>query len=47
LRHGWHIAVGYVIGFFVLLAVLGWQPQDKRVRAGAERPAASHTLTPT
>jgi Na+/H+ antiporter NhaD/arsenite permease-like protein len=47
LRHGWHIAVGYVIGFFVLLAVLGWQPQDKRVRAGAERPAASQTLTPT
>jgi Na+/H+ antiporter NhaD/arsenite permease-like protein len=32
LRHGWHVAVGYVIGFFVLLAVLGWHPQDKRVR---------------
>jgi Na+/H+ antiporter NhaD/arsenite permease-like protein len=26
LRHGWHVAVGYVIGFFVLLAVLGWHP---------------------
>ena len=26
LRHGWHVAVAYVIGFFVLLAVLGWHP---------------------
>jgi Na+/H+ antiporter NhaD/arsenite permease-like protein len=26
LRHGWHVAVAYVIGFFVLYAVLGWQP---------------------
>jgi Na+/H+ antiporter NhaD/arsenite permease-like protein len=35
LRHGWHVAVGYVIGFFVLLAVLGWHPHDKRVRGAA------------
>ncbi len=27
LRHGWHVAVAYVIGFFALLAVLGWHPQ--------------------
>jgi Na+/H+ antiporter NhaD/arsenite permease-like protein len=26
LRHGWHVAIAYVIGFFVLLAVLGWHP---------------------
>ncbi|MBF0127732.1 MAG: citrate transporter [Magnetococcales bacterium] len=25
-RHGWHIPVGYVIGFFVMLAVMGWHP---------------------
>jgi Na+/H+ antiporter NhaD/arsenite permease-like protein len=25
-RDGWHVAVAYVVGFFVLLAVLGWQP---------------------
>ena len=24
LRHGWHVALAYVIGFFVMLAVLGW-----------------------
>jgi len=28
LRHGWHVAIGYVVGFFVLLAVLGWQPHE-------------------
>ena len=26
LRHGWFIAVGYVIGFFALLFTLGWEP---------------------
>jgi hypothetical protein len=26
LRHGWYIAVAYVIGFFALLAILGWHP---------------------
>ncbi|MGZ5650518.1 MAG: SLC13 family permease [Usitatibacter sp.] len=32
LRHGWHVAVAYVIGFFVLLAVLGWHPHDQHTR---------------
>src|SRR6202165_3343509 len=26
LKHGWHVAIAYVIGFFVLYAVLGWHP---------------------
>lgn len=26
LKGGWHVAVAYVIGFFVLLALLGWHP---------------------
>jgi len=30
LTQGWHVTVAYVIGFFVLLAVLGWHPTDKR-----------------
>jgi Na+/H+ antiporter NhaD/arsenite permease-like protein len=36
LKGGWHVAVAYVIGFFVLLAVLGWHPDEehrKRVKA--------------
>lgn len=27
LRHGWHVALGYVVGFAVLAAVLGWHPE--------------------
>lgn len=26
LRHGWHVALAYVIGFLVLYGTLGWQP---------------------
>jgi Na+/H+ antiporter NhaD/arsenite permease-like protein len=26
LRHGWYVPVAYVLGFFVMLAVLGWHP---------------------
>jgi Na+/H+ antiporter NhaD/arsenite permease-like protein len=26
LWHGWHVAVAYVIGFFFMLAIIGWHP---------------------
>ena len=26
LRHGWHVALAYVIGFFLMYAVIGWHP---------------------
>jgi hypothetical protein len=26
LKAGWGIALGYVVGFFVMLVVLGWKP---------------------
>lgn len=26
-RHGWHVAVAYVLGFLALLWLLGWQPE--------------------
>jgi hypothetical protein len=28
LRQGWHVAVGYVVGFIVLMLTLGWNPQQ-------------------
>jgi Na+/H+ antiporter NhaD/arsenite permease-like protein len=28
LRQGWYVAVGYVVGFIVLMAALGWNPHD-------------------
>ena len=30
LYHGWHVTVAYVIGFVVLLALVGWHPTPKR-----------------
>ncbi len=25
-KHGWHVAIAYAIGFFLMLAILGWHP---------------------
>jgi Na+/H+ antiporter NhaD/arsenite permease-like protein len=30
IAQGWHVTLAYIVGFFVLLAVLGWHPTDKR-----------------
>ncbi|MBF0152985.1 MAG: citrate transporter [Magnetococcales bacterium] len=29
LKNGWHVTVAYIIGFFILLSALGWQPGNK------------------
>ena len=38
LKHGWHVALAYVVGFLVLFAVLGWHPNPphKQPRAAAD-----------
>ena len=46
LRHGWHVALAYVLGFFVLLLVLGWHPTDKRGTARTPVPAAAPATAP-
>jgi Na+/H+ antiporter NhaD/arsenite permease-like protein len=38
LKHGWHVAVAYVVGFFVMLSILGWHPNAPHKMP---RPAAS------
>ena len=35
-RHGWHVALAYVLGFFVFLLIAGWHPTDKRGQALAD-----------
>jgi Na+/H+ antiporter NhaD/arsenite permease-like protein len=41
LKHGWHVALAYVIGFFVLYAVLGWHPNaPHKAKPAAETPRA-------
>ncbi|HSA88274.1 MAG TPA: citrate transporter [Burkholderiales bacterium] len=32
-RHGWHVTLAYVVGFLVMLALVGWHPTDKRGHA--------------
>jgi Na+/H+ antiporter NhaD/arsenite permease-like protein len=44
LRDGWHVALAYVFGFFVMLAILGWTadaPHRKRVELPAHQ---AHTV---
>ena len=41
LKHGWHVALAYVIGFFVMLAVLGWHPDAAIKRDAVATPAAA------
>jgi Na+/H+ antiporter NhaD/arsenite permease-like protein len=30
LKNGWHIAVAYIIGFFTLYLIMGWEPADNK-----------------
>ncbi len=39
LRHGWHVAVAYVIGFFVMLAMIGFHPDTVLKGSAASTPA--------
>jgi hypothetical protein len=43
LRFGWHVAIAYVVGFFVLLAVLGWHPNERHKAASPEGGSAELT----
>ena len=46
LRHGWHIALAYVVGFFVMLAVIGFNP-GSQLRGSAGTAPAAATVAPT
>ena len=41
LKHGWHVTVAYVVGFAVLLALMGWDPSPKRASAPSAAPPAA------
>ena len=43
LVHGWHVALAYVAGFVVLMAVLGWHPTDKRGKSLSVSCTAEYT----
>ncbi|HYI31564.1 MAG TPA: citrate transporter [Bradyrhizobium sp.] len=44
LRHGWHVALAYVVGFLVMLALVGWHPTDKRGKSIAASCTAEYTV---
>lgn len=44
LKGGWHVALGYVVGFAVMLAVMGWHPHEPH-RAPALEPAVESGQT--
>ena len=43
-RHGWHVALAYVVGFLVMLALVGWHPTDKRGKSLAASCTAEYTV---
>jgi Na+/H+ antiporter NhaD/arsenite permease-like protein len=45
LRHGWHVALGYVVGFFVMLFLLGWHPDAPHHKdQGVVTPSHGHSM---
>ena len=44
LRHGWHVALAYVVGFAVMAVVLGWHPEP--LHRAAELPAPPAATVP-
>ena len=41
IKEGWHVAVAYVLAFFVLLGVMGWHPHTPHRKGAAEPPGAA------
>ncbi|HEY7240572.1 MAG TPA: hypothetical protein VH600_15460 [Burkholderiales bacterium] len=45
LKHGWHVVLAYVAGFFVMLTVLGWHPNASHKEHLAPASAAAQAAT--
>jgi Na+/H+ antiporter NhaD/arsenite permease-like protein len=46
LTQGWHVVLAYVVGFFIMLALLGWHPGSAlRGAASSTRPDTGATVT--
>jgi hypothetical protein len=40
LRHGWFVPIAYIVGFFVMLGLLGWEPHEKHKVSLIQSPAS-------
>lgn len=41
LKQGWFVPVGYVVGFFLMLGVMGWHPHEPKHRQAADHGTAA------
>jgi Na+/H+ antiporter NhaD/arsenite permease-like protein len=46
LRHGWHVALAYVVGFAVMAAVLGWHPEPHSRSVEPADPGSHRIISP-
>ena len=44
-RHGWHVALAYVVGFAALLLILGWEPHEPHKKKVTAQPPVTTTVT--
>jgi hypothetical protein len=47
IKHGWHVALAYVVGFAVMAAIVGWQPTPKLKGGSASPNAATQQQNPS
>ena len=38
-KNGWHVTVAYLVGFALIMGILGWQPHPPHKKGAAEKPA--------
>jgi Na+/H+ antiporter NhaD/arsenite permease-like protein len=46
IKNGWHVALGYVIGFFIMLAIVGWHPHTPHKETATGSPHAGQVGHP-
>ena len=44
LRHGWHVALAYAVGFAAFMLITGWHPTDKRGNALISSPPVAEDV---
>ena len=46
LRHGWHVAIAYIVGFAVMMLTVGWQPPASQPEARGDSTTAHESVVP-
>ena len=46
IKGGWHVVVGYIVGYLVMVVVVGWHPHPIKQSAGKAAPAAAAAPAP-